>query len=332
MKIFKLLALFWMVAIASLVISACSNSNHFISPEPMLVPNPTPTATATAVYPLVNQWGGSGSAPGNFSGANGIAVDTSGNVYVSDMFNQRVQRFALDGTFRGQWGSGPGALVGQFNQPLGIAVNSAGSLIYVSDSGNNRIQVFDPNGAYQFQWGSFGSSSGQFNFPTQVAVDSLGDVYVVDQNNSRVQKFDYHGAWLAQWGTCCSGDGQFNFPYGIAVNSAGTTIYVSDKNNNRVQVFNSRGDYLFKWGSAGNGTGQFSGNISLAMDNDGNIFAADGSARVQKFSSDGTFLAQWRGGNGNNSFIIPAAIAADFTGYVYLATSWGNRVQVFAPH
>ncbi len=319
----------------ALMISACRSNTNFISPAPLGTATPIPpTATATAVYPFVTQWGESTV----FNGSNGIAVDTSGNVYEADTLNDRIQRFTTNGTPITLWGTS-GNAPGLLNKPLGVAVNPAGSMIYVADSGNNRVEVYNPVGAYLFQWGGPAASTltGQFNYPTQLGVDFWGNVYVVDNNNQRIQKFSFDGSWLKTWGSSGTGDGQFNFPYGIAVysNSGGTTVYVSDKGSNRIQAFDVDGKYLFQWGgpAPGTGNGQFTGNNSLAVDVWGNVYAADGGAHVQKFTSKGTFLTKWGNfGGGNNIFNTPSGVAVDYTGYVYVADSWYNKIQVFAPY
>jgi DNA-binding beta-propeller fold protein YncE len=69
-------------------------------------------------------------------------VDTKGNVYVADTYNNRVQEFSSTGDFLAQWG-GIGIAPGQFQVPEGVAVDGAGSL-YVVDSINARVQVFTP--------------------------------------------------------------------------------------------------------------------------------------------------------------------------------------------
>jgi sugar lactone lactonase YvrE len=85
-------------------------------------------------------WGSYGSGPGQFNQPQGIAVDASGHVYVSDTYNHRVQVFSNDGVFLAQWGS-YGSAPGQFYRPSGIAVGPDGR-IYVSDTWNGRVQVF----------------------------------------------------------------------------------------------------------------------------------------------------------------------------------------------
>jgi tripartite motif-containing protein 71 len=94
-------------------------------------------------YSFVTKWGSLGSSDGQFVKPQGIAVDlSSGNVYVADTDNNRIQKFTSNGTFITKWGSyGPGNY--QFTAPTGIAVEPSSSYVYVADAFNNRIQVFD---------------------------------------------------------------------------------------------------------------------------------------------------------------------------------------------
>ena len=79
----------------------------------------------------------------SFNGPYGISVDGSGNVYVTDTNNNRIDEFnPSTGSYLGSWGS-KGSAHGQFLTPQGIVVDAAGN-IYVNDYGNNRIEVFAP--------------------------------------------------------------------------------------------------------------------------------------------------------------------------------------------
>jgi DNA-binding beta-propeller fold protein YncE len=81
-----------------------------------------------------------------------------------------------------------------------------------------------------------GSHDGQFNNPSDVAVDSMGYVYVVDSGNNRIQKFTPDGNFITTWGAVGKEDGQFQEPDGIAIDSSGD-VYVSDRFNGRIQKF-----------------------------------------------------------------------------------------------
>jgi DNA-binding beta-propeller fold protein YncE len=119
---------------------------------------------------FLGKWGSPGSGNGQFNRPYGAAVDATGNIYVSDIFNHRIQKFDKDGVYLDQWGS-LGLGNGQFNRSGGVALDSAGN-VYVADGLNHRIQKFDASGTYIDQWGSLGSGDGQFNLPTGVALDA----------------------------------------------------------------------------------------------------------------------------------------------------------------
>ncbi len=245
---------------------------------------------------------------GNFQYPRGIAIDASGNIYVVDTNNHRVQVFTSAGTYvrqLGTTGTGPG----QFNNPYGIAIDASGN-IYVVDTNNNRIQVFTSAGTYVSQFGTYGTTgNGQFNYPRGIAIDASGNIYVVDTNNHRVQKFSRTGTYISQLGTGTSSsaaNGQFNNPSGITIDASGN-IYVLDTYNHRIQVFTSAGTYVSKFGRNGTGNnGQFNYPRGIAIDASGKIIVADtDNHRIQIVgpTPDGYFI-------GRSYFIPPRQSAA----------------------
>src|SRR5439155_13214594 len=128
-----------------------------------------------------------GSGDGQFDYPFAVAPDDAGNVYVTDSYNHRIQKFTNTGAYLTQWGS-HGSGNGQFRYPFGVATDAAGN-VYVTDNSNNRIQKFTNMGTYLTQWGSYGSGDGQFNGPFGVATDIAGNVYVTDFSNHRIEKF-----------------------------------------------------------------------------------------------------------------------------------------------
>jgi DNA-binding beta-propeller fold protein YncE len=125
-----------------------------------------------------------------------VAVDDAGNVYVSDTYNNRMQKFDSSGNFVTKWG-GYGESDGLFYSPVGVAVDNEGS-VYVVEDGNYRIQKFDSDGNFLAKWGSRGNGDGQFWGPDGVATDQQGNVYVADTQNHRIQKFAFRPAY--EWG------------------------------------------------------------------------------------------------------------------------------------
>jgi len=136
--------------------------------------------------------------------------------------------------------------------------------------------------------------------------------------------------FVLKWGSASSGGGQFNTLDGIAVDNAGY-VYVADINNNYILKFTGDGVFVTKWGGFGSDDGQFnvafSNGMSLAVDNSGYIYATDsGNRRVQKFTTNGTYVTQWAG-----SWSIGARvdIAVDNRGYIYLDDAGSSYIQKF---
>ncbi len=186
--------------------------------------------------------GGYGTGDGEFTFPTGIAINTTGHVFVTDTGNHRVQVFDQVGHFlfkinKTDGGSGSGE--GEFNNTQGITTNTSGH-IFVVDQNNNRVQVFDNAGHFLYMinktGGGSGSGDGEFLAPWGITTNSSGHVFVTDVGNSRIQVFDPSGHFLYKWGSLGRGNGQFKGPAGIAINSTGN-VYVTDYAYDKVQVF-----------------------------------------------------------------------------------------------
>jgi sugar lactone lactonase YvrE len=262
---------------------------------------------------LVLEWGSSGSGPGQFSRPFGVATDPSGNVYVVDQGNSRVQKFTDAGVFTTEWGSA-GSGNGQFLNPLGIATDGS-SNVYVADFFNRRIEKFTSDGTFITKWNIAG-------LPTDIVVDPNNVVYVTDYENDRIQKFTTGGALLGTWGVSGSSPGQIDGPQGIGLDSSGN-VYITEFFNNRVQAFTSGGVSLTVWGAFGSGDGQFNAPVGIDTDADGNVYVVDSyNNRVQKFTSTGTFLTKW---GCSDDFFSPNGIDVHGS-FIYVAGGNSQRI------
>ncbi len=124
-----------------------------------------------------------------------MATDSTGRIYVADLFNHRIQYFNFTGGDEGGWGT-QGAGTGQFGLPVDVAVGPDDT-VYVVDYSNHRVQEFArPTGAgapaQMASWGTQDSAAGQFLNPESIAVAGHQH-YVADGGNDRIQVFTTPG-------------------------------------------------------------------------------------------------------------------------------------------
>jgi len=247
--------------------------------------------------------GTAGSADGlgtsaQFKFPTGVAVDSSGNLYVADRDNHLIRKITAAGevsTFAGSsagFADGAGTAA-KFNKPTGVAVDSSGN-VYIGDQSNHRIRGITSGGLVSTLAGSTqgymdgAGTSAQFRFPYGVAVDASVNVYVADYSNHLIRKITPAGevSTFAGSGTAGSADGlgtsaQFSSPSGVAVD-ASDNVYVADLNNHlirkitaagEVSTFAGTGTAGFADGAAG--TAQFKAPIAVTVDAAGNVYVAD---------------------------------------------------------
>ena len=275
----------------------------------------------------LRSWGIQGAGEGEFEMPSGIAIDSQGNIYMTDTDNHRIQKFDSNGNFLLQWGS-QGIENGQFNSPQGIAIDFNDN-IYIADTLNHRIQKFDKNGNFLSAWGSEGTADGEFSEPRGMTVDVMDAIYVADTNNNRVQKFDSSGFHINTWGTLGSADGEFDQPIGIATDSQ-MSVYVIDSANNRVQKFDDNGNFQTTWGTPGAGDGEFNQPVGIAIDSQDRVYITDANHRIQTFDSTGVFSGTFgSSGSANGEFNQPIGIAIN-GGMIYVVDTGNHRIQAFS--
>ncbi len=190
----------------------------------------------------------------------GVAVDSTGNVYIADSHNNRIREVSagtittIAGTGTpGFSGDGAAATLAQLSHPMGVAVDSNGN-IYIADTNNQRIRKITAgtistiagDGEQFFSGDGAAATAAVLNSPTGVAVDSSGNVYIADRHNQRVRMISgttistIAGSGAASFSGGFSGDGAtatgalLSKPSGVSVDAAGN-IYVADTDNQRIR-------------------------------------------------------------------------------------------------
>ena len=284
----------------------------------------------------IQSWGSFGDGAGQLDYPKGLAVDSTGNTYVADSYNHRVQVFDANGRFVREWGSqGNGA--GQFQEPWGIAVDSEGT-VFVADTWNHRIQKFDAQGRWLAQWGVFGDTGGTlggtnvFYGPRDLAVDPQGNVWVSDTGNKRIVKFTADGEFLGQWGGDGTSNGQFREPVGLAVDEDGD-VYVADTWNERVQKFDPSFNFVAAWPVLGWEGESVTNKPYLAVDSAKNVYVTGPDYHwLVQFDPSGRVRAVWgQFGSELRSFNMPSGVAIGADDSVYVLDSANHRVLKFTP-
>lgn len=266
-----------------------------------------------------------GSGPGEFMFPTSIALDQNGNIYISELGNDRIQKLGPEQQFLDSWGRF-GRDSSSFDDPVSLALGPDGFLyivdsgnrrvvicdtagltvglitlpdssqpwglalandrLYVSDRQANQIHVFNQSRHQISSLGEAGSQAGQFLQPKGLASDRGGNLYVVDSGNNRIQAFSPEGIFLRSWGSYGEGESEFDNPSGIYV-TAGGQIIVTDSGNDRFQEFTLQGIFSSTGGGAGTDPGRFLNPTGAAIDSRGNIYIVDtDNHRLQMFSSE----------------------------------------------
>jgi sugar lactone lactonase YvrE len=259
--------------------------------------------------------GGSSDGTGSnarFNGAEGLASDASGNLFVAERGSSTIRKVTMQGVVTtlagtlGQDGSTDGvAGVARFRNPTRLAVDSAGN-VFVSDTGNSTIRKISASGTVTTIAGQVsacgaqdGNASGaQFCNPKGIALDQSGNLFVADTRNHTIRKIDPAGnvtTIAGRAGVCGSADGQakdamFCEPGDVTVDHW-NNIYVADTGNSTIRMIDPKGKVTTLAGAAGvcaaadgaTGASRLCSPAGIAVDSRDNLYVADtGNSTIRR--------------------------------------------------
>jgi sugar lactone lactonase YvrE len=312
----------------------------------------TPAGVVTTLAGAVEQWGsddGTGSAA-RFNTPSGVAVDASGNVYVSDTGNNTIRKIAPVGvvtTLAGSAGrsgneDGTGAAA-RFEMPGGLTLDASGNLLVI-DAG--AIRKVTPAGVVTTVIRS------QWNTATALAVDEAGNIFLADSGDNTIRKITPAGVVTTMAGTSGSygsADGtgaaaRFRAPWGLVVDGSGNLL-VTDSGSNAIRKITPAGvvttfaGALGSYGAA-NGTGAaaaFNFPSAVAVDGSGNVLVADANNNVIRQITPAGVVTTLAGsfdsggsqdGTGASAqFNNPNGLAIDRQGNVFVADSASSTIR-----
>jgi len=258
---------------------------------------------------------GGAATSAQLGGPGALALDTAGNLYLSDPSNNRVRKVdastgiittVAGNGIAGSSGDGGAATNAELNNPIGIALDSAGDL-FIAESNSVR-KVSATTGIITTVISNGSTPSPGFNQPIGIAIDGSGNLFIADTGNNRVLKLTAASGTIsivAGNGTAgFSGDGgpatsaEFNYPGSVALDNAGN-LYINDSLSNRVRKVSAATGIIST--VAGDGTAGYAGDGGaavdaelnypggVALDSAGNLYISDASNNVIREVSPLTF-------------------------------------------
>ncbi|MCK5523505.1 MAG: hypothetical protein KAI83_10270 [Thiomargarita sp.] len=282
----------------------------------------------------------------------GIAVDSSGVLYVADFKSHSIRKIDNQGVIttiagdgrQGYHGDGGSATAAQLNQPRGIALDSNGAL-YIADAQNHLIRKINRQGIITTIAGNnvagyccegIQATTAQLNYPIDVAIDNANNLYIADKNNHVIRKVDSHGIITTIVGDNTQGNGtrdegglatrtQLNSPHAIALDHFGH-LYIADYGNHLIRKVDKNG-YINT--VAGNATQGYSGDgksattaqlnfpSGIALDKAGNLYINDTqNYRIRRVDIQGNITTiagdGTQGYSGDNGIATAAQINTAF--------------------
>jgi tripartite motif-containing protein 71 len=166
------------------------------------------------------------------------------------------------------------------------------------------------------------------SLPTDVAIDSKGNIYVVDSGNNRVVIFDSDGQEIGSFGSEGDGDGQLSGPVGIGI-APDDSVYIADRGNRRLMHFSALGTESETIPLTEDGEDIVAVDVTVSEDGSELFVTASARHRVVVFSANGNYLRGWGGeGSEDGEFRYPATLTLA-GGVLYVVDVLNARVQAF---
>lgn len=292
----------------------CSNASSNLSEL-------SPVGVALSPAATLASSGGYPAAGATLSGSNGIAIDSTGSIWITNQSGNSISKIASDGQ------TGANFIGGGLNLPAWIALDATGN-VWVTNPGyafdgtpvNLAGSVSEFSSAGTAVSTSTGYvASGATSEPEGIAADAAGHIWVADRGGNELTA--YTASTHAVFGSSPFTGGGLDAPYGLAVDGSGH-VWVGDDTDNFLSEFNASN------GSAVSGTGYTGGGLSepfyVAVDGNGNVWVASfGNAGIGEFNSSGTAITTSTGFYGGITSPIglsePGALAIDGSGNVWVS-------------
>jgi sugar lactone lactonase YvrE len=327
----------------------------------------TTGTVASSITGVVTTFAGSGVAGYNdaaglsaqFNNPQGVAVDSKGDVYVSDSFNNMIRMITPAGAVTTVAGSqtigyqdGPAATA-QFYAPRGLAFDSQGNL-YVADFGNNVIRKITPDGTVSTYSGNGtagdvdGSSAAgsEFNGPSGLSFDSSGNLYVADRGNSIIRKITPAGVTTTLAGTnntthvpgyldATNLVAAFNKPNDLVVD-ASNNVDVADLVNSAIRKVTTPAGVTTTLAGGPSQSTLLNLPVGIAIDSKQNLYITDESGRILQYTAGNVIyilagtqnVSGFVNGSGAAAqFSTPQGIAVDASGNIYVADQGNNCIR-----
>ena len=249
----------------------------------------------------------------------GIAVNTKGNIAITDFYEDCVYILNKEGNCLRKIGS-RGENAWQFNEPRGVTYLNDNEIL-IADAGNNRIQHVDVRtGTFVKSFGKRGAAKGEFSYPVDVCLDEQHRIVVTEWGNDRIQVITQQGETISIFGD--SGPEKLYRPTSCIPYK--NMFLVSDGNNHCIKVFDQSGTFLHKFGTQGNQDGQLKWPGGMLVDRSSNLLVCDSfNHRVQQFTLDGRFT-----GKTLTHLPDPAGIATAPDGRILVTSLIAKKVYI----